>query len=344
MSNQIKPSVTNPTIADIYQYIESGRLVLKPDFQRRFVWTHDHQEDFIDTILKGYPFPEIYVCQGDIDTKKLRTTQFVIDGQQRLTTIKKYIDGEHDDKPLSKVLKFEDLTEDQRRDFLSYQIVVRDIGKVEDETIREIFRRINLTKFQLDDIEVHNAVYNGYFIKTAKEILEDISLRDYGVFYDSEFTRMADLHFILLVMSTLENKGYFPRDNDIETYIAANNDFYPNRDHMKAQLVKTFAVIKDLNLPLDSIWFRKSNFFTLVVELSNNINKIPKDIVSRLMELEARILENKNNAKTEFGVYYSYMYQATNNRKARVVRGETFNKYIFSGVSTQANDSSSADI
>ena len=50
MTNQIKPSVTNPTIADIYQLIDAGKLVLRPDFQRKFVWTHEHQEDFIDTI------------------------------------------------------------------------------------------------------------------------------------------------------------------------------------------------------------------------------------------------------------------------------------------------------
>ena len=53
MQRQIKPSVTNPTLADIYQNINSGKLVLKPDFQRKFVWTHDHQEDFIDTIIQG---------------------------------------------------------------------------------------------------------------------------------------------------------------------------------------------------------------------------------------------------------------------------------------------------
>ncbi len=76
----------------------------------------EHQEEFIDTILKGYPFPEIYVCQGDIDTKRLRTTQHVIDGQQRLTTIKRYIDHQYDnDKSLNKIPKFEDLTEDKEK-------------------------------------------------------------------------------------------------------------------------------------------------------------------------------------------------------------------------------------
>jgi hypothetical protein len=105
---------------------------------------------------------------------------------------------------------FESLDEDEREAFLSYQIVVRDIGKVNDETIREIFRRINLTKFKLEDIEIHNAVYNGQFIQTAKEILNNIDLTEFNVFHESEFTRMADLHFILLIMATLENGGYFP--------------------------------------------------------------------------------------------------------------------------------------
>ncbi|MFO1385926.1 MAG: DUF262 domain-containing protein [Chitinivorax sp.] len=94
MSTQIKPSVTNPTIADIYEKIDNQRLELSPNFQRKFVWTHEHQEEFLDTILHGFPFPEIYVCQGATDTKKLRTTQKVIDGQQRLTTIKKYIEND----------------------------------------------------------------------------------------------------------------------------------------------------------------------------------------------------------------------------------------------------------
>jgi len=126
MSMQIKSSVTNLTIAKLYQNIKARKLILKPDFQRKFVWTHDHQQEFIDTILNGYPFPEIYVCQDDTDIKKPRTAQHVINGQQRLSTINKYIDGEHD-RPLTKIPKYEDMNEEQKRSFLSYQVVVRDI-------------------------------------------------------------------------------------------------------------------------------------------------------------------------------------------------------------------------
>lgn len=327
MENQITPSVTTPTIATIYQDIENNKLILQPDFQRKFVWTREHQEEFIDTILNGYPFPEIYVCEGEIDIKKLKTTQLVIDGQQRLTTIKMYIDGCED--TFKKVTPYEKLDDNERSKFLSYKVVFRDIGKVDNEIIREVFRRINLTKFKLENIEIHNAVYDGEFIQTAKIILDNVSLEKYGVFYESEFTRMADLHFILLVMSTLENKGYFPRDNDVEKYIAEFNDLYNNKDHIKALLLKTFAIISDLDLTLDSIWFRKSNFFTLVVELTKHLDRLPSDLKNKLELFEENILKNKKETNNDFGKYYSYMYSGTTGRKARVERSDLFIKYII---------------
>lgn len=328
MSLQIKPSVTNPTVADVYQLIDENRLVLRPDFQRKFVWTHEHQEAFIDTVLNGLPFPEIYVCEGEIDIQKLRTTRLVIDGQQRLTTIRNYIEGRHE-QPFSKIPSFEVLTRDQKQEFLSYQIVMRDLGKVDEETTREIFRRINLTKFKLDDIEIHNAIYDGRFIQAAKYILENIDLEQYGVLRESEFTRMADLHFILLVMATLENGGYFAQDREVEPKVANFNNEYPNQDHMIALLIKTFASIRDIALPVDSMWFRKSNFFTLVVETAKHVEKLPADFRARLLDLEARVMENRMNNASEFYKYYSYMYQATHGRTARVVRADFFQTYCL---------------
>jgi hypothetical protein len=206
---------------------------------------------------------------------------------------------------------------------------MRDIGRVDDETVREIFRRINLTKFKLEDVEIHNAVYDGQFIQAAKTVLDSASLISYGVFRDSEFTRMADLHFVLLVMATIENGGYFAQDREVEPKVAGLNEEYPNREAMIALLLKTFDVINELNLPLDSIWFRKSNFFTLVVELATHLEELPSDLSDRLGTLEERILANRGDQKNEYGQYYSYMYQATHGRKARVVRADVFRRDVL---------------
>jgi len=325
MDNQIKPSVTNPTIADIYQLIDQGQLILRPAFQRNFVWTHKHQEDFIDTILKGLPFPEIYVCEGEVDIQRMHTIRNVIDGQQRLTTIHNYIKGKHD-KPLNKISTYQALIDIQKKDFLSYQLVVRNIGRVDEEVMREVFRRINLTEFKLDDVEVRNAIYDGEFIQTAKNILENIQLKKYEVFTESNLTRMADLHFILLVLTTIEQGGYFYSDKDVESVIADFNDEYPHKNHMIALMIKVFARINDLDLPLDSMWFRKANFFTLVVEIAKNIERIPDNFKEKLLVFEENVMEGKRNSESPYARYYKYMYQATHGRTARVVRSEYFEK------------------
>jgi len=328
MTIQLSPSVTHPTIAEVYQNIRAQKLILRPDFQRRFVWTHEHQEEFLDTILRGYPFPEIYVCRGTIDVVKLTTTQHVIDGQQRLTTIQIYIEGKQQ-RPFAKIQAFAALSDQEKKEFLSYQIVMRDLGEVDDLLIREIFRRINLTKFKLEDVEIHNAVYDGDFIQAAKQLLGTVDLRSYDVFHESEFTRMADLHFVLLVMATLANDGYFPQDKEVETYIAKFNEDYPSGAATSELLRTTFSAIDSLGLSPDSIWFRKSNFFTMVVEFARHGVRLPGDVVPRLLALEQRILGARLQPDTLFGRYYAYMYTGTNGRKARIERATVFNAEIF---------------
>lgn len=134
---------------------------------------------------------------------------------------------------------------------------------------------------------------------------------------------------MLLVMATLENGGYFAQDREVEPKVSGFNDEYPNKDHMIALLIKAFATIRDIDLPVDSMWFRKSNFFTLVVETAKHLSELPPDFKNRLLNLEAQVMANKMNTNSEFYKYYSYMYQATHGRAARVVRGEFFEAHCL---------------
>ena len=92
-------------------------------------------------------------------------------------------------------------------------------------------------------------------------------------------------------------------------------------------------MLKDFNLDDDSIWFRKSNFFTLVVELASYLKSYGDlnwvEIKDKLIEFESHILSNKGKTDNDFGKYYSAMYSGTNSRKARVDRGEIFRKNIL---------------
>ena len=67
----------------------------------------------------------------------------------------------------------------------------------------------------------------------------------------------------------------------------------------------------------------------MVVDLSIHIDKLPINIKDRLDSLERNILENKKNSESPYSKYYSYMYQATHGRAARVTRSEFFTSEVL---------------
>lgn len=331
MAKQLTSSPGTKKISEIYRRIKEGSLILQPEFQRKYVWTSEHKEEFIDTILKGLPFPEIYIAQKGVDIETKFSQEVIVDGQQRLGTIIQYIDEPEESKDFGKtVRKYKYLSKDEQNDLLNYNVVFRDLGDIESSTIKEIFRRINLTKFGLEQIEIQQAIYDGEFIMAAKEILKNIEPKHLAIFSDSELTRMADLHFILLLMSTVISGGYFARDTEIEKSIVQYNEKFDERESIVQNFTKHFQDLSTLELPTDSIWFRKSNYFTLFLETYQKLPVI-ESLKNKLLEFEKNVIENKMKAKeqNEFSLYYSNMYTGTNNRTSRVTRGELFQKYIL---------------
>ncbi len=336
MAKQLQATPGTKKISELYTRLtsENPTLILQPAFQRRFVWNDEHKEKFIDTLIKGLPIPEIYIAQTGIDIEKIEAQEVVVDGQQRLSTIIQYINESDDSNVFGNIVpKFKDLDDKtDKRDFLNYNIVVRDLGDLSSEEIIEIFKRINSTRYGLNDVELHNALYDGKFIAVAKEILDTISISNLPFLTESKISRMEDLHYILLLLATIVHGGYFSLDKEIEKCIIEYNNEFPSSEEIKAKFIKTFEFIQSMNLPIDSIWFRKSNFFTLFVELYNKKDFTMRDKAKqKLIELESNIIENKNLGREEndFSKYYAYMYSGTNSRQARVIRSEILNEYVF---------------
>lgn len=327
MAKQLPSSPSNKMISELIGMIRREELILQPEFQRKLVWNINHKSAFIDTILKGYPFPEIYLSQSGIDFETLKSQQVVVDGQQRLSTIMQYVEGIPEQK-WKGIPLFKDLSTDQKNDFLNYNVVVRNLQDASEDVVKEVFRRINQTKFNLEQIEIQNALYDGEFISAAKEIVTLNQLKNFPVFSDIDISRMSDLNFVLLCMSTLLEGGYYAGNKKTEEFIIRYNDSFVERDNVITQFNKTFDYIKSLSLPQDSIWYRKSNFFTLVMELL--FKSIPQeDISNSLTTFETKVNENKENKENEYGLYYAYMYTGTNGRTARVERGRIFKEHIL---------------
>lgn len=84
--------------------IERGRLRL-PEMQRRYVWRSPRVRDLMDSLYRGYPSGAILLWETAEDvplqefaiaqqTNPYQTTQLLLDGQQRLTSLSAVIRGE----------------------------------------------------------------------------------------------------------------------------------------------------------------------------------------------------------------------------------------------------------
>ena len=77
------------TIAWFVDLFHGKQLDLDPPYQRRSVWNTSYKQYFIDTILKNYPSPQIFL---DVEiTRGGRTIYHVVDGKQRLSAILNYM-------------------------------------------------------------------------------------------------------------------------------------------------------------------------------------------------------------------------------------------------------------
>jgi hypothetical protein len=314
-------SADNEKLLELFNDMETGSLILRPTFQRNLVWNNSHKEKFLDTILRGFPFPEIYLADGEIDLETRVSKRLVVDGQQRLDTIFAYING---DLPTSSIPLFQDLTPKQQTDFYDYKVVVRDLGRLDEAQIVEIFQRINSVSYALNAMEINNALYEGKYISTAQEIQDSDAFSNLEMFSQNQYARMKDTEYILLIMSTLEEGGYFTGNSEIERYIKLYNDEYPNAESIKDEIVNTCQKLLDLGLELDSIWWRKTSFFTLIVELIklNRQGLNIENLKNVLEKLENNVIVNKSSdpETNSYAKFYKYVFQGTSGRAGRIAR------------------------
>ncbi len=150
-------------ISDLYQWIKNGSLTLSPDFQRGDIWHGSAQSYFIDTLVRGLPIPPIYMrLITDPDTKT--SYRELVDGQQRLTTIVKFMDGRLTlDKRSNEFAgkTYDTLDEEDQQRFLAYQIGVEQLFGADDDIVLDIFHRINAYGLSLNHQELRHGKFQG---------------------------------------------------------------------------------------------------------------------------------------------------------------------------------------
>ena len=180
MSKSIKTDNYPMSIGELAGLYRDGDLNISPIYQRVFRWDIYQQSTLIESILLNIPIPPIYVYQSEDGRWN------VIDGQQRLSTIFKFmgllknikstddnIGNIFNREPLTKTRflpalegKYwehsdpeKSLTEPQRRYIKRSKILIIIIDKSSDEFAQyEMFQRLNTGGSHLSPQEIRNCI------------------------------------------------------------------------------------------------------------------------------------------------------------------------------------------
>lgn len=216
-----------------------------PGFQRGFVWSQLEQSRFIESLILGLPVPNIFLAQ-DRNSKTLN----IIDGQQRLKTLQRYLGGGfaisnskkiHEDlrgcyfnkevakTPRSKVL--EDVDERTLSDSILHSIVIKpditadspEYGHEYNNAVIQIFRRLNTSGKALQPQEVRSCIFYGPFDDMLHDLNKDESWRS---LFGPEHSRYKDIETILRFFALYDNFESYkaPMPSFLDRYMEENRN------------------------------------------------------------------------------------------------------------------------
>lgn len=256
--------VSLQTISWINERRDTESLEISPKFQRRAVWLIKERSELMATICSQLPFPEIYIhVVTDKDSGKQK--YIVVDGQQRITSILLFIDGEISlpNSPDWEAKYFRELSDDQKTAFWDYKVVVRMLRNTNDAEIRDLFGRLNTNNVALNDQELRNAKYTGKFKQAAERLADNPFFQNIGLFTAREVRRMEDIEFVsellLRTVVGLTNK----KDLLDEAYAMYNEDF-PGESQHELEFNAAINLIQQLTTDANQTVIKtKSNFYSI---------------------------------------------------------------------------------
>lgn len=248
----------DPEIDSLYRKWKDGDLDIQPDFQRGFVWDITKASRLIESILLDIPLPVIYLSQ-EKDGR-----EYVIDGQQRLTSFFSYFDGKLPDPllPFGKDFKltglnvftelvgkyFKDLPKELQKKIRYYKIRTITFRKESEQDLKfEVFERLNTGSVSLNDQELRNCIYRGKYNDLLWELSEDKVFRELLGIKKPE-KRMRDVELVLRFAAFCHSTyiKYKPPikrflNNDMETY-----RFITEKDatELRTAFKNTISIIK----------------------------------------------------------------------------------------------------
>jgi len=328
------------TLSEFYENHLLKKYNYDPPGQRKSVWNDQKKSFLIDSILKNFPIPPIFLRRIINDSG--RTTYDVIDGKQRLFSIVQFIENkiplpddfgsdEFGNEELnSSYFKTLDEYSDLKRHFWKYAIPVEYISTNFDKTIDYVFDRLNRNGEPLTHQELRNARYHSTALLVTIKELSNLPYWKERL-KNLEINRMEDLDFISEILFTLLEDQIFDSSPDV---INDLYDKWSKVDFNEQNMVDAITRFKEIThyleqLDLDYQLFRISGVSHLYGLWCFAMHCIEKEISTAIVKPK---LENMFTAlkerKLDNEAIQNYRKSMNARTKSRSVRVNRLNAII----------------
>ncbi len=287
MKTELRTDITIEKLCEGFVYNEfeekglfglNGRLVIQPEYQRNYIY-NDGKRDVavINSLLSGYPIGLIYFNKN-VDKYE------VLDGQQRITSIGRFITNKFAVKVDGYERNFDSLDKEIQEKLLQTPLTIYICEGTEKE-IKDWFQTINIVGVPLNEQELLNAVYSGQFVNLCREEFsnsQNSNIQKWECYINGNVKRQDFLHTALEWVSKGNVSDYMARHrtddniNELKVYFNSVIDW----------LNSTFKTVDSTMCGLD--WGR---IYEEYHKNSYDINKLD----SRISELLAdwRVTDKK---------------------------------------------------
>ncbi len=285
----------------------------QPQYQRTGVWSDKKNQLLIDTILRGYDIPKIYLRNSNDENYEHE----VIDGQQRLKAIWGFynnnyaLGNESTDLPIGNLSgkKYKDLSSDIQEELDLYELSFVIIEESSEEEVRDLFLRLQ-EGVALNTAEKRNAMTGNMrnFVAglTSHKVFQCVPSADKRFKYADWLAHIVCLE--------LANGA---------TDIKANNlkEMYQNNQNFDTDGKIAKSVNKILNYIYDS-------FAVITPELSVQWGFIDFYLLISLL-IKEYVIENKNQDFSAFYIGFEQERRSIEDPAELIEQGDSWAKDLY---------------
>lgn len=250
MSSNIEYSTNSIKLKVLAANLSSHALVIPPH-QRDFVWTKKSQRSLVETIMMGIPIPAVTIRKQLLKDGTTLTT--LEDGQQRLTTLRLFMEDAFADEHGR---YFSHLSEITKEKFRSYLVPVTTYENATDSEAIEIFMRLQMGSVLSIGERLHAVKDKAPLVAFAQEMLltpgkgfYDRTVPFWGDFRTPKTNRGAHTTTAVVICLALakKNSSFLTKEGLNPKDIADVNDFDKNEiTYYLEQIISIFERVHEL--------------------------------------------------------------------------------------------------